>query len=69
MIDLWKKDDLYKHILAYMKKHFDEMFQGIKIGKFEPKANPDPYLHGYWGSTMATMTTQAIELGIPSLQF
>ena len=40
MIDLWKKDDIYKHILAYMKKYFDEMFKGIKIGKFEPKANP-----------------------------
>ena len=30
--------------------------------------NNDPYLNGYWGGKLKTMTEQACQLGIPSIQ-
>ncbi len=36
---------------------------------FKPVCNNEPYLNGYWGcENLYTMTEQAIDLGIPSMQ-
>ena len=41
----------------------DRIFKGFKCS-----FNTSPSLHGFWGGNLHTMTTQAVMLGIPSMQ-
>lgn len=63
----WDGDSLVKKIRMFFIEH-GKIFEGMKFGDFECEFNTDPYLHGYWGGGIHTMTEQAIILGIPSIQ-
>jgi hypothetical protein len=52
----------------FLTTEYNRLFKDMKIGNFSPKCNCDPYLNGLWGSNMATMNQQAINLGVPSIQ-
>ena len=52
-------------------KSFDDAFKNVSIRGKNVVSDPDPRLHGWWGSDdddETTMTHQAVLEGIPSLQ-
>jgi hypothetical protein len=66
---LWENDPLGHKIRVFFEQH-GNIFGELKFNKgFKCKFNTNPNLHGYWGGEIHTMTTQAILLGIPSIQF
>ena len=64
----WEDDPLLKYFKPFFEGKMSSIFAGLKFRDFDCVFNTDPYLHGYWGGSMMTMTEQAIILGIPSLQ-
>lgn len=64
----WENDPLLSTFKPFFEEKLSKIFTGIKYREFECKFNTSPYLHGYWGDKMLTMTEQAILLGIPSFQ-
>lgn len=66
--EFWQEDELVGLLREYFLRGFGKLFEGLKIGNFQPKCNCDPYLNGLWGGNIATMNEQAVKLGIPSVQ-
>ena len=58
--------DFAETINSCMTINFNEAFEGCRCDDMPVVMNSDPYLHGYWGSNVYTMTTQASLLGIPT---
>merc|ERR1719473_310097 len=66
----WSEDEV-EELRNKFRIEFDEAFKGVSIGGKRIVADPDPRLHGWWGSDdddETTMTHQAVLEGIPSLQ-
>ena len=54
------------------EKQIKTIYKNVSLGDsirgfFSVKAELDPYLHGYWGPDLHTMTSQASKMGIPSI--
>ena len=64
---LWEGDPLVTKIRSFFAKE-GNVFEGLKFKGFPCTFNTEPYLHGFWGDKIHTMTEQAILLGIPSMQ-
>lgn len=58
--------DFAERINAAMTANFNEVFEGCEVDEMPVKMDPFPYMHGYWGDKVHTMTTQAALLGIPT---
>jgi gamma-glutamylcyclotransferase (GGCT)/AIG2-like uncharacterized protein YtfP/glutamine amidotransferase-like uncharacterized protein len=64
-------DDEVEVLRAKFQTEFDKNFEGVTLGGKKIISDPDPRLHGWWGSDdddETTMTHQAVLEGIPSLQ-
>lgn len=54
---LWPKESEFQdNLVESLKNGFDQVFKNIKIRGFTPNCESDPYLHGYWGNGLTTMT-------------
>ena len=64
----WQSDfvDFAEMINSCMTINFNEAFEGCEVDDMPVQMEPNPYLHGYWGDNVHTMTTQASMLGIPT---
>ena len=51
-------------------KHIKSIYKNTLIQPrgYRPRAELDPYLHGFWGEDLHTMTSQASMMGIPTFQ-
>lgn len=71
-------DDKDRPFFVYkMREHLghniDKIYEGIELkaanGTRKPRAEIDPFLHGFWGTDYHTMTSQSSIMGIPTFQF
>ena len=47
-------------------EHLTEIYKKEKVGGYKIRPELEPYLHGFWGKDLHTMTSQASKMGIPS---
>lgn len=52
----WENNPLIQQIHNYFNKEMNHIFKNMKFRNFECVFNTDPYLHGYWGCEIMTMT-------------
>lgn len=52
----WEGNPLFKEFKPFFENKLSNIFEGIKYRNFECKFNTRPFLHGYWGGDMVTMT-------------
>lgn len=71
-----KKDQEYfvEDLVKEFGKKINGIYEGIKIkdadgNELKIKAEIAPYLTGYWGKELHTMTSQCSKMGIPTFQF
>ena len=66
----WDKDlEFQQMFVAKLTEGFNRVLAPLpKWKEYKAKCNNEPYLNGNWGSEIRTMTEQAIELGVPSIQ-
>ena len=57
-----------ERINAAITANINEVFEGVQCDDMQVFCEPHPYLHGYWGTNVHTMTTQAAILGVPTIQ-
>lgn len=56
-------------LCEHLTKGFNKALEMLpKYKTYKAITNNDPYLDGNWGGSLRTMTEQACELGIPSIQ-
>ena len=48
--------------------HLSEIYEKELVGAYKIRPELNPYLHGFWGPDLHTMTSQASKMGIPSFQ-
>ena len=68
-VEQYGESDFVVALENYLVKGFDKVLKNCSHKGFKAKTNKRPYLNGNWGDCdIATMTEQAVVLGIPSIQ-
>ena len=63
----YQDQELWYNLTSQLAHEFSKVFKGIKIKGVCAQCDPDPRLHGFWGTNVQTISHQCVMMGIPAI--